>query len=398
MKRLLVLVTALLTAACAMDETLEKPAELVDFEQKAEFEQVWSVPAGRVFAAPLAGDRTKDLRLGLVPASDGTNLYIATHDGSVQAFRLADGERVWHHQTRQPQFWGKSSGTPFSAGPSVGAGQVIIGALNGEVLALDSTTGERQWSQKVNGELLAPPLLTSGLVVLRTTDGRILALDATNGSRRWDTVREVPPLTIRGAGSPATDHRYVFAGFDNGKVAALSMADGTTVWETAVANPGGASELAGIVDVDGDLKQFGNEVYATSYNGHLAALAVESGEILWRRELSSVAGPEVAFGNVFATDVDSVVRALDRLSGTTIWTQEALRARRLTAPAVLDDMLVVGDFEGYLHFLSSETGDMLARISHFGEPIRATPLVVDDYLVVISEDSRLAVYRRTDSE
>lgn len=398
MKRLLVLVATLLTTACAMDETLEKPAELVDFEQKAKFERLWSVPAGRVFAAPLAGDRTKDLRLGLVPSSDGTNLYIATHDGSVEAFRLADGERIWKHQTRQPQFWGKSKGIPFSAGPSVRAGQVVVGALNGHVVALDSATGERQWSQKVNGELLAPALLTSGLVVLRTTDGRVLALDATTGSKRWDTVREVPRLTIRGAGSPATDHRYVFAGFDNGKIAALSMNDGTTVWETAVASPGGASELAGIADVDGDIKQFGNEVYATSYNGHLAGLAVESGELLWRREMSSVLGPEVAFGNVFATDIDSVVRAFDRLSGTTIWTQDALRARRLTAPALLGDMLVVGDFEGYLHFLSSDTGDMLARIRHFGEPIRAKPLVVGDYLVVISEDSRLAVYRRADSE
>lgn len=386
MKRLLKLVPALLLGACAT-YNLDPPAELVDFPETASFEQVWSADIG---------DLESDLRLGLAPTSDGENVYVADHDGGVHAFRLADGEKLWEYDTSDFRLWGESTATRFSAGPAVADGRVAIGAVNGTVVVLDAASGELLWQQDVKGELLAQPLMTAGLVVLRTTDGRVLARDAATGAERWNTVRDVPVLTIRGLATPAGDGRRIYAGFDNGKVAALSTDDGATLWEATIATPGGDSTLEEIIDVDGELAIFGNELYATSYNGNVASLAVESGEMLWRRELSSVCAPAVAFGNVYVTDIDSAVHAFDRLAGTTVWIQEQMHARELSSPAVLGDLLVVGDFEGYLHFLDLASGEMVARISHDGEPIRAAPLVVDDQLVVLSDDGELASYRRTD--
>lgn len=388
MKRLLILCATLLLGACAMDETIEQPAELVDFEQQASFERVWSHSVG---------DLVPVLRLGLVPATDGVNVYAADHDGAVYAFRLADGERLWKFDTSEFRFWGESPAMHFSAGPAATADRLAVGTLNGDVLLLDTKTGEEIWRTNVNGELLAPPLMLAGLVAVRTTDGRVVALDMQDGKQRWDTVREVPPLVIRGLSAPGSDGRRIYAGFDNGKVAALSIEDGSMIWESTIAAPTGASALESIVDVDGNLVHFGQEVYATSYNGHAAGLAAESGEILWRRELSSVNTPAIALGDVFVTDVDSVVRAFDRLSGATIWTQDKLRARALTAPAVFGDLVVAGDFEGYLHFFDIASGEMQARISHDGEPINAPPLVVDDLLVVLSGDGELSAYRRKDN-
>ncbi|HEX7031316.1 MAG TPA: outer membrane protein assembly factor BamB [Gammaproteobacteria bacterium] len=387
MKRFLLLGAAVLLAACASDETIEPPAELVEFRQTATFEQAWS--AG-------IGDLEPDLRLGLVPASDGENVYVADYDGTVHAFRLADGETVWQHETGEFTLWGDSGALKFSAGPAVRDGLVVTGSINGEVLALDAATGERRWLASVEGEMLAQPLITSGLVVVRTTDGRVIALDAATGAERWDTVRQVPNLTIRGLAAPTTNERYIFTGFDNGHVAALAIDDGGMVWETAVAKPAGSSELDAIVDVDGDLVTFDSELYVTSHNGDLAGLAVESGEIIWRRELSSVLAPAVSWGTVFVTDINSEVHAFDRLSGSSEWTQDGLRARYLTAPAVFGDLVVVGDFEGYLHFLDITSGEMRARIEHGGEPIQAQPLPVGDLLVVLSADGELAAYRRTD--
>src|SRR5690606_10332678 len=157
------------------------------------------------------------------------------------------------------------------------------GTLDGEVAVLDAATGEELWQQRVKGELLTQPLMRAGLVVVRTTDGRIIALDAATGEQRWDTVREVPSLTIRGHSEPEGDSRRRFVGLEDGMVVALSSEDGSTLWEATVAVPAGVTALEEIVDVDGSLAYYGNEIYATSYNGNAAAMAVESGDVLWRQ-------------------------------------------------------------------------------------------------------------------
>lgn len=389
MKRLFALSVVVLFAACSTDKTIESPAELVDFEQHAHFDEVWSHDIG---------DLDPDLRLGLVPAVDEQNVYVADHDGTVQAFRLADGERVWEHKTGEFHLWGDSGALPFSAGTAVANGKLVIGTTEGDVLALDAATGETLWRVNVNGELLAAPVIVAGFAAMRTTDGRMVALDLATGEQRWDTVRDVPLLTVRGLSAAATDGQRIYAGFDNGKVAALNVGDGNMIWEATLATPAGASALESIIDVDGDIALFGREVYATSYNGFAAALAAESGEILWRHEVSSVRTPAVGFGNVFVTDIDSEVHAYERLSGAEQWTQDRLRARYLTAPAVFGDLVVVGDFEGYLHFFDVLSGEMVARIEHGGEPIDAQPVVAGDLLIVLSGDGELAAWRRTDSK
>lgn len=392
MKKLLLIAATALLGACAIDETLEPPAELVEFEQRVTIDRAWSVTPGGRSLWPFGGDDGSKLRLGLVPATDGENVYVATHDGVIEAYRLEDGERLWRYRSYERGLFGREGGIAFSAGPSVGAGLVVVGSLNGQVIALDAATGELKWSQSLRGELLAPPLVSRRHVVARTTDGRLISLDGDMGQVRWETVREVPALTIRGNGTPALS-RNLFVGFDNGRVGALSAEDGSMLWEAAIANPVGSSELGSIVDVDGDIRVYGNEIYATSYNGNVAALATESGEILWRREMPSVLSPSIYAGDVFITDVDSVVHALDRLSGTTVWTQDALRARKLTAPVPFGGLIVVGDFEGYLHFLDAINGEMQARISHGGEPVRVAPVVAGDLLLVLSDDGKLAAYR-----
>ncbi len=387
MRRLLTLSAALMLGACASN-ALHPPAELVDFDATASITRAWSVEVG---------DLSADLRYGLVPASDGTNVYVADSEGAVRAFRLSDGDEVWEHDTAGFSFWGDSGALRFSAGTAVADGRVAVGSRDGDVLALDAATGEALWQARVGGELLAQPLMAFGLIVLRTTDGRVVALDAATGEQRWDTLREVPTLTIRGLSTPVSDGQRIFVGFDNGKVAALAPEDGRMIWEATIAIPGGASELEEIVDVDGKLALFGNELYATSFNGNVAAIAVESGEVLWRRELSSVQAPAVGWGNVYATDVDSTVIGYDRLSGATAWTQSGMHDRELTGPVVFGSLLVVGDYDGYLHFLDISSGEMAARVSHTGDPVRARPLVVDDLLIVLSEDGELAAYRRADA-
>ena len=384
-RRLLLLAPALLLGACVMSN-LEEPAELVDFEQQAEFDEAWS--------ASLSGS-DEDLLLALRPVSDGKRVYAADQAGQVIAVDLETGRKAWRFDS-DDSFFG--AGLPFSAGPAVGNGYVAVASLNGDIVVLNAEDGSVAWQDQVDAEFLSAPLIESGKLLLRSSDGSLLSFALATGNPLWDTVRDMPRLTVRGQSQPAASDGQLFVAWDNGKVSALDIDSGTANWETTIGAPTGASEVQQLADIDGDVVVFGSEVYVAGYNTNLAALAIESGEILWREDLSASHGPAVSYGSVVVTDIDSVLRAYDRLSGQSLWTQDVIRARFATAPSLWKEFFVVGDFEGYLHFFDRTTGKMLARIRHDGEPVQVRPLAVGDLLVVYSIDGELTAYRQVGDE
>ncbi|MDX1443146.1 MAG: outer membrane protein assembly factor BamB [Gammaproteobacteria bacterium] len=384
-RRLLLLAPALLLGACVMSN-LEEPAELVDFEQQAEFDEAWS--------ASLSGS-DEDLLLALRPVSDGKRVYAADQAGQVIAVDLETGRKAWRFDS-DDSFFG--AGLPFSAGPAVGNGYVAVASLNGDIVVLNAEDGSVAWQDQVDAEFLSAPLIESGKLLLRSSDGSLLSFALATGNPLWDTVRDMPRLTVRGQSQPAASDGQLFVAWDNGKVSALDIDSGTANWETTIGAPTGASEVQQLADIDGDVVVFGSEVYVAGYNTNLAALAIESGEILWREDLSASHGPAVSYGSVVVTDIDSVLRAYDRLSGQSLWTQDVIRARFATAPSLWKEFVVVGDFEGYLHFFDRTTGKMLARIRHDGEPVQVRPLAVGDLLVVYSIDGELTAYRQVGDE
>jgi outer membrane protein assembly factor BamB len=128
------------------------------------------------------------------------------------------------------------------------------------------------------------------------------------------------------------------------------------------------------------------------YHGRAVGIDLETGVVLWQQELSSYAGLGTDINNVYVTsDFDAVV-ALDRQAGTQLWRQEALRLRDLTAPTRFANTLVVGDFEGYLHWLSPDDGSFLARARAAGQRISAAPLVVGQNVYVQGEDGTIAAF------
>ncbi|MGX8895151.1 outer membrane protein assembly factor BamB family protein, partial [Enterobacter cloacae] len=71
--------------------------------------------------------------------------------------------------------------------------------------------------------------------------------------------------------------------------------------------------------------------------------------IIWKRDLGSVNDMVLLGDNLYLVDQNDRVLAVRKSDGVTLWTQEDLLHRNLTAPAIVDGYLVVGDAEGYLH-------------------------------------------------
>jgi outer membrane protein assembly factor BamB len=352
---------------------VEPPAELVDIEPTVRVRQLWSHHIG---------GSAERLRLGLAPTTDGARIYAGTHDGQVAAMDAQTGREIWTTDTE----------LELGAGPAFGDGMLVFGTNNGELVALDAETGEQRWLSSVGSEVLAPPAVGGGVVVYRTVDGRLRAVRGTDGSALWSIEQSMPALTLRGNSAPLIAGDLVVSGFDNGRVGAYRLDTGETQWEMAIAAPAGRTELERLVDVAEGLKIVGNDVYVASYQGRAVGIDLTTGLVLWQRELSSFAGLGADGNNVYVTNDVGAVMALDRRGGQVRWTQEALRLRDVSAPARYLDAVVVGDFEGYLHWINPSDGAFMARVRGANDRITAAPLVVGATLVVQGDDGSVSAF------
>ncbi|NIM28267.1 MAG: outer membrane protein assembly factor BamB [Gammaproteobacteria bacterium] len=351
-----------LTGACTAignlfdnPDNTAKPAELVDFEPTVQIRTVWQrsvgTGAGKLF-------------LKLRPAIGADRIYAATRDGRVRAFDARTGESLWDTDTD----------SPLSGGPGVGDGLVLLGTSDGEVLALAEDDGAVKWRARVSSEVLSAPQAIGGVAVARTIDGKLFGLASDDGTRLWVYDRTTPVLTLRGTSSPALAEGAAVAGFDGGQMVAVAMSNGQPLWETRVAVPRGRTELERMVDIDADPLIDGKTVYAVTYQGQLAALDLMSGQVVWRRDMSSHAGLGIGRDNVYVTDDAGHVWALNRSNSASMWRQAKLEARRLSPPAVFGPYVIVGDLEGYVHWLRQEDGQFAARVRVDAGRIVAAPV------------------------
>jgi outer membrane protein assembly factor BamB len=359
------------------DEPIEQPAELVEFEPSLRLERLWSESIG--------GDSER-LRLALEPATDGARIYAAAHDGRVAAIDATDGRRAWRVDTD----------LPLSAGPGYGDGLLALGSSDGDLLLLSATDGREIWREDVGSEVLSVPAIGAGLVVLQTVDGRLLALSVADGTRQWVIEQSVPRLSLRGTASPVIAGDRVVTGFDNGRVGAYTLMEGEAIWEITLSPPSGRTEIERLVDINTQPLVVGGDVYVVAFQGRLASLALESGQLLWARDLSSYAGMNADLTNLYITDQSSEVIALSRRSGTPNWVNDSMRLRELTAPVPFGNAVVVGDLEGYAHWLNPDTGDLMARERVGSAAVRGF-VVVSDVLVVQTEGGDVTAWRVRDT-
>jgi outer membrane protein assembly factor BamB len=375
-RNLLAVSAAILLSGCGLfgddDEELE-PAELIEFETKVPIKRLWNTKIGA---------DAEFLRVAVQPMGDGNRIYAASVNGNVVALDPQSGKQAWRNKLD----------IRLSSGPGVGEGLVVVVSADGYVVALSVDDGTERWRAYISGESLAAPLVYEEWVVVQAVDNRLIALSAFDGSERWSIEQSIPALTMRGSTSPMQVGQSVVTGFDNGRVMAVNMSTGDIEWESMLAPPSGRSDLDRLSDIDGDIAVVGQDIYASGYQGRIASLAAESGQVLWARELSTYEGVSADWNNVYSTLDNGELVALNRRSGTEVWRHNVLLRREPTVPVSFRTTVAVGDLEGYLHFFSNVDGEPVARVRAGGSAIVSTPVVMADRLYVQSDDGSVTAW------
>jgi outer membrane protein assembly factor BamB len=271
---------------------------------------------------------------------------------------------------------------PFASKPKVGTDGTIlvVGGVKGTVMAFDMD-GKKLWTTQGSSEVLSAPAVGQGMVVVRTVDNRIVGLDAGTGEKKWTVQRPSPPLTLRNAPGMIVAGKDVIVAQPGGKLVSLIIATGAPRWEIAVGESRGATELERVTDIGGTPVVVDSEVCAVAYQGRVGCFDLMTGTARWTKELSSDVGVAADQRFVFASDDKGAVNAFNREGGASAWKNEKLGYRRLSTPVSYGRAVAVGDYQGYVHFLSREDGALLARAATDGSAVTAVPLVAGSNLI-----------------
>ncbi len=352
-------------AACSSSPSpVLPPVKLEPLQQQIPVTRLWKLRAG---------EGAGEFYLKLRPVFSGDTGYVVDYKGSLLAFDVKTGSEYWQYELH----------LPVASGLVLYGNRLYLGTSKGEVIAfeLGEDSAAVVWRKQLSSEVLARVAIAQNVLVARTIDGRVYGLDANTGQQYWVYDRTVPRLTLRGSSTPVIVNDMVMVASDNGKLAGLTLKTGNLLWETTIAVAKGRNQLERVIDLDVDPVVIDDVVYVAGYQGRIAAVKIASGQLLWSRDFSTWSGMYVDAYRVYVTDAQGHVWALNRYNGATLWRQDKLLRRKVTAPQTQGDYLVVGDYDGYLHWLERESGKLVARKKIFDSRV-----MIDDIEAVDDEE------------
>lgn len=326
----------------------------------------------------------------LRPAYLDDVIFAADRFGIVKALNAQNGKEIWRiNLADKAGLFSFSTTALLSGGITAADGNLYIGSEAAKVYSLSAKDGTINWQTTVAGEVLARPVVSDNFVLVHTSNGFLQALDQSDGTIKWTVNLDEPSLSLRGLSTPAVAHGAAIVGGDNGRITAVFIERGQLIWQERISRPTGVTEIDRLSDVDMTPIINDNVVYAIGYNGELTALELRSGQILWQRAFGSVNDFIIDNNQLFFVDQTDRVMAINLASGASLWTQSDLLHRQLTAPLLFQGYIIVGDSEGYLHWLDRETGNFVNQLHVSGSGLLSAPQVMNNNLVVQARNGKV---------
>ena len=339
-KASVIIFLSLFMIGCQSDKVIvEQPAELVKINSQVKIDNTWSK---KIFSDIPTG------KTDLVVDSDG--IFTFSSSGLVFSY-FSNGKLNWENDLN----------FSLSSGVGKGFGSLFVTSIDGDIFSLDINNGNLNWSSKIGGESLSVPSSNGDIVAVQTSNGKITAINLKDGKFRWEYISVLPSLSLRGTSSPIFDDGNLYVGFANGNLAKIEPRSGVIQWEIPVTISKGSSEIERIIDIDSKPLVSSGLAFATSYQGDVSAINSLNGRVIWRNNFSSTKDILEIERNIYLVDEDSEVQAFSGLTGISLWRIKDYRLRNLTSPQRLNNYIIVGDFEGYLHFLDTSSGSTIGR-------------------------------------
>ncbi|WP_298289345.1 outer membrane protein assembly factor BamB [Thiomonas sp.] len=347
-------------AACASGSKRPDPTPLTPVANILTVKQVWT-------------QRLADIPAWFQTATLPDAVVVASADGQVVRLDAATGQVQW--ATRVP------SGISAAVG-SDGTFTAVVDKNNG--LVSIGPKGQLLWRYQLPTTVLTPPKVADGRIIVQGADQRVVAFDAANGKRLWQADSRAASLLVQQAGGMVVRDGVVMIGTALGRIDAYSLTDGLPRWQATLARPRGVTEVERVVGITGQPALLGSTVCARAYQSAVGCVDADTGRILWTRPADGYTALSMNDQEVVGTQADGEVQAYATADGVPSWSNAQMKWRNLSAPLLVGKTVAVGDYQGYVSFLSAKDGSIVGRVATDGSAIQVAPVVVGKTMVVVT--------------
>ena len=207
------------------------------------------------------------------------------------------------------------------------------------------------------------------LIKLDIEGKELVALESATGEQKWSFRSQLPALTVRGTGEPIIENGIVFSTFDNGRMGAFQLDTGYFLWDGPISFVEGTSELENLIDSDSAPVIAQQLIFATNYQGRLTAFDIAQKRPVWNAEASSFHSPVIGNNMLMVIQDDGSILSFSMTNLSPSWSSEEYLRRDLSNGSMLNNLMLVGDLEGYIHIINPLTGITLGRKKVSGNPI-----------------------------
>ena len=359
------LACAALLVACSSDKP--KPTPLEPVAPKIAGRQVWQ--------AKLTG-----VQFPLVVAARDGSFIVAGDDGTVLSLEVATGRELWRVQV----------GSGVAAGVGTDGRFTSVVTRGHEVVTIEQ--GRVLWKAKLSGRVMTAPLVAGERVFVMGVDRAVHAFDATDGKKLWVMQRPGDALTLGQAGVVSAVRDTLVVG-QGPRMTGVDPSRGTVRWEASVANPRGTNEVERLADLVGPAARVGNALCARAFQATVGCVDAVRGSLMWSRNASGSQSIGADDRVVVAGDGSDRLSGWRQGTGELLWTNERLLFRGLSGVLVAGRTAVVGDAQGFVHFLDREDGQPLLRLSTDGSGVVGAPVVQGATMLVVTRAGGLYAFR-----
>lgn len=350
--------SAAVLVACSSGSPKPQPSELQALTSSGVAKLAWRTNTGGV-------------NFGLQVSVNGDTVVLASGAGSVFALDARSGKQLWQFEV----------GEALSAGVGADASMAAVVTQSGELVAMSK--GRQLWREKLTAQVFTAPLVAGERVFLLSADRSVSAFDGKTGRKLWTQQRPGEPLVLRQPGVILPVGNTLVVGL-SGRLAGLNPLDGNMIWEAPIASPRGINDVERLVDLVGRASRVGNSVCVRAFQARVGCVDAARGNLEWSKSAAGIAGLSGDDQIVTGTESDGKVLAWRRLDGELLWSFDRLRYRDVTAPVLVGRSVALGDYQGFVHFLSRKDGALLNRLPTDGSSVVAAPVLAGGHVVVVT--------------
>jgi outer membrane protein assembly factor BamB len=356
-----------------------------------------SAAPSRAWTAEIAGSDPRR-RLAAAPVVGGGMLFAMDTRGVVHAFDAATGARRWSHEIEVER---ELEDTLFGGGASYFDGRVYAATGAGDVVALNAETGAEVWRVRPSGPLRGSPTVAFNSVYVMTQDNQIHALSMADGSQVWEDAAGAGQSGVFGVAAPAAGQGTVIAGYSSGEVVAYRYENGRNLWSDALARTSISTEVGALTDVDADPIIDKGRVYALGQGGRMAAYELLTGQRVWELTLAGISTPAIAGEWIFTLTDDSRLIAIARGTGRVKWITQLPRWRNpdnrnnpifWTGPVLAGGRLWIASSRGVVQSVDATTGEA-ADFTELDAGVSLPPIVAAGTLYILDDKGRITAWR-----